>query len=49
MEEKIYCGLIMQNDGWYKLYSDGNKNYSLKPWTEEDKQYYDKFPFKTSN
>lgn len=30
MQEKIYVSLIMREDGWYKLYSDGNKNYTFE-------------------
>lgn len=36
--EKIYVGLIMREDGWYKFYSDGNKHYTFEKCEEESKQ-----------
>lgn len=31
-EDLIYVGLIMKEDGWYKMYSDGNKHYSFEKY-----------------
>lgn len=28
--EKIYVGPILFEDGWYKMYSDGNKHYTYE-------------------
>lgn len=33
--EKIYGGLILREDGWYKWFSDGNKNYSYEKFDPE--------------
>lgn len=27
VEMNIFVGLIKKEDGWYKMYSDGQKNY----------------------
>ena len=29
LEKLFYIGPYLRKDGWYKLYSDGKKNYTL--------------------
>jgi hypothetical protein len=35
-ETKIYVGLIYREDGWYKFFTDGNKNYTFEKVVNQD-------------
>lgn len=34
-DNRIYVGIIYLENGWNKMYSDGNKNYTFEPFDEE--------------
>lgn len=33
--ERIYGGLLLREDGWYKWYTDGQKHYSYEKFNPE--------------
>ena len=37
-DNRIYVGIIMMENGWNKLFSDGNKHYTFEPLDNEEEK-----------
>lgn len=37
-DNRIYVGIIMMENGWNKMFSDGNKHYTFEPLNDEEEK-----------